>query len=71
MKAKAAQAKADASIEYHSQMEELSTKIDAGYAKLQEIQQASDDAWSDLKTGFEKAWNELDSAFQSAFAKFQ
>ncbi|NET50657.1 MAG: hypothetical protein F6K09_18585 [Merismopedia sp. SIO2A8] len=65
------QAKANASINYHSTMEELYAKRDAAYTKLEEIQQAGEEAWSDLQVGFEQAWNELNSAFESAVAKFQ
>lgn len=71
LKAKANQAKADASVEYQTQIEELSSKRDAAKAKLEEIQQTSEDAWEDVKGGFEGAWNELVSAFDSASKKFQ
>jgi len=71
LKAKGKQAKADASVEYHSQLEQLYTKRDAAQLKLEEIQKAGEEAWSELQGGFEQAWNELSSAFEKAAAKFQ
>jgi uncharacterized coiled-coil DUF342 family protein len=71
LKAKGEQVKADAAIEYHSKMEELYAKRDAAQAKLQELQQASGEAWSEIQQGFEKAWNELNTAWENAVAKFQ
>ena len=71
MKAKAQQAKADTEIEYHSQIEELTSKWDAAFKKLEELQQAGEDAWKDIQTGFESAWNELQTSFDSAMKKFQ
>ncbi|MGF1675411.1 MAG: RAQPRD family integrative conjugative element protein [Rivularia sp. (in: cyanobacteria)] len=70
MKAQAAEAKADAEIDYHSMVEDLSSKRDAVQEKLEEIGKASEDAWLDLKIGFETAWNDLNQAFQSAMDKF-
>ena len=71
MKAKAAEANADAEIEYNKTIENLSDKRDAAQVKLNEIGKASEDAWQDLKVGFESAWNDLNIAFKSAMDKFQ
>ncbi|MGB3639162.1 MAG: hypothetical protein WBA39_16540 [Rivularia sp. (in: cyanobacteria)] len=71
MKAKAAEANADAEIEYNKTIEDLSDKRDAAQVKLNEIGKASEDAWQDLKVGFESAWNDLNIAFKSAMDKFQ
>ena len=71
MKAQASVAKADAAIDYHSAIEDLSSKRDAAQVKLDEIGKASEDAWEDLKVGFESAWNDLNNAFKSAVDKFQ
>ena len=71
MKAKAAEANADAAIEYNKTIENLSDKRDAAQVKLNEIGKASEDAWQDLKVGFESAWNDLNIAFKSAMDKFQ
>ncbi|WP_204103464.1 MULTISPECIES: hypothetical protein [Spirulina sp. CCY15215] len=70
LNAKANQAKADAVLEYYSQMEELEAKKNAVNIKLQEMQQSSEDAWQELQVGFEKAWNELTTAFERASSRF-
>jgi len=69
LKAKAAEASADARIEYEEQIEGLKQKIADQRRKLAEIQQAGEDAWDELSKGFEAAWSELASAWESAKAK--
>lgn len=71
LKVKADRARADASAQYHGLMEELYAKRDAAQLKLQQLQEAGEDAWQEMQTGFEKAFNELNKAFDSAIAKFQ
>lgn len=71
MKAKAAEANADAAIEYNKAIDDLTAKRNSAQAKLDEIGKASEDAWQDLKVGFESAWNDLNVAFKSAMDKFQ
>lgn len=71
MKAKAAEANADAAIEYNKAIEDLTSKRNTAQAKLDEIGKASEDAWEDLKVGFESAWNDLNVAFKNAMDKFQ
>lgn len=69
-RAKVDHAKADASAEYHSQLEQLISKRDAAQNKLQELQQSSGEAWDELQRGFENAWNELNKSFQNATSVF-
>ncbi|NEP60566.1 MAG: hypothetical protein F6K31_26795 [Symploca sp. SIO2G7] len=71
LKAKGKKAQANASIEYHNQLEQLYTKRDAAQRKLEEIQKAGEEAWSELQAGFEQAWNDLSTAFEKAAAKLQ
>lgn len=71
MKAKAAEANADAAIEYNKMIDDLTGKRNEAQAKLDEIGKASEDAWEDLKVGFESAWNDLENAFKNAMNKFQ
>jgi len=71
MKAKAAEANADAAIEYNKMIEDLTSKRNTAQAQLDEIGKASEDAWEDLKVGFESAWNDLNVAFKSAMDKFK
>lgn len=71
LKAKADQAKADTSVKYHSLLEELYAKRDAAELKLQQLQQAGEDAWQEMQTGFEQAWDELNQSFKTAISKFE
>jgi uncharacterized coiled-coil DUF342 family protein len=70
LKAKAAQAKAETSVHYYSRLEELYAQRDAVQAKLEEIQQAGEEAWQELTTGFEQAWSDLQKGVESAWEKF-
>lgn len=70
LKVKAHLAKADAKDELAKQLEELRTKREAAQGKLQQLQEAGDEAWDDIKVGVEKSWTEMKGAFRSAMAKF-
>ena len=54
LQAKAAEASADARIEYDKQIDELQEKQQDAQAKLEELNDASGDAWKDFKAGVEK-----------------
>lgn len=69
-KAKAAAAKADAEINYHSIVEELSAQRDALSSKWEEMSTASEAAWQELQKGFDNAWSDLTSAFEKAAKHF-
>lgn len=69
--AKAKQAKSDASVEYHNTLEELYAKRDAVKLKLDELSNASEEAWSELRSGFDSAWNSLTESINKAVKKFE
>ena len=71
MKAKADKADAEAKLQYYEQIEELRTKQQAAQEKLTEIKNAGEDAWEDLKAGFELARVSLGEAIKSASSRFQ
>ena len=71
LRAKAAEAEADAKIEYSKQIEDLRKQRDEGEAKLKEMRDASDDAWKDMKAGFDKAWDGVSNAFDKAMSRFR
>lgn len=71
IKAKAAQAEADAKVEYHNVIEELTAKRDALQTKLDELGTATEGAWKEIQTGAEKALGELQSAFDKAMTNFK
>jgi multidrug resistance efflux pump len=71
LKARADKAAADARQGYYDQIEALRAKQASTQAKLQELKTASDDAWGDLKKGFEHSWNELRDSFSNAAVRFK
>ena len=70
LKVKAHLAKADAKDELAKQLEELRVKREAAQGKLQQLQNAGDEAWDDIKVGVEKSWTEMKGVFRSALSKF-
>ncbi|PLX99651.1 MAG: coiled coil domain-containing protein [Desulfuromonas sp.] len=71
LKAKAAKTKSDAEINFAEEIERLEAKKAGAKAKLQQLREAGDDAWDDLKAGIEKAWSDLGSAISAATARFK
>ncbi len=63
-------AKADAKVEYQERLVQLYRKRDEAQLKFQELQQSSEQAWSEVKKGFEAAWMELNTAWKNAQSKF-
>ncbi|MEL6946512.1 MAG: coiled coil domain-containing protein [Pseudomonadota bacterium] len=55
LKAQAAEAGADAKIEYERQIDELQSMQKQAQAKLDELRAASEDVWTDMKIGVESA----------------
>jgi hypothetical protein len=37
---------------------------------LDELRDSSDDAWQDMKGGFDQAWDNISNAFERAKARF-
>lgn len=62
LKAETKNAAADVRIEYENQIKELEQKIGATKTKLQELSEASEEAWENMKSGAENAWNTLSAA---------
>lgn len=71
LRAKAKGAAADSQAEYNKQIDELQSRQDEATQKLAELQEASEGAWEQLKSGTEKAWNDLSEAVSAAKAKFR
>jgi uncharacterized coiled-coil DUF342 family protein len=70
LEAKAAEARADARLQYQSQIKELRGKQDEAVEKLQKLSAAQGEAWKDLKSGVESAWDALGKAVQNAASRF-
>ncbi len=71
LQGKANEARADAKIQYEDQLKELRAQRDEAKAKLEEMAEASDSAWNDMKAGFERAWENASKAFDSAKERFK
>lgn len=71
MSAKVDEADADTKIEYRKQLDEMRAQRDEAEAKIKEIADAGDDAWDDMKAGFDKAWGSIAGAFDSALSRFK
>jgi chromosome segregation ATPase len=71
LKAKAAQSKADLKLEIDKRVEDLEAHRQEITNKMQQMRQASESAWVDLKGGVQRAWEHLDEAVKSASAKFK
>ncbi len=68
--AKAKKAQADTRVEYEEQLKDLRKQRDTVKKKLKEIQNSSDAAWENLKSGFENAAETLGKAFTNAKSQF-
>ena len=71
MKAKAADATADAKIELHKQVDVLEAKLEEGKAKLAEFADSGHEAWESLKDSAESVWISIKAAFSDAKDKFK
>jgi len=71
LKARADEAAADAQLEYYKQIEHLRTQQDRARERLDELREAGDDAWEDLKAGLESAWDSLEAGVRSAVSRFK
>ncbi len=70
LEAKAKETAADVRIEHQNEIESIKAQRDQLVGKLEELENASEEAWEDIKTGAESAWVSLDSALKSAVEKF-
>ncbi len=70
LRAKADKADADAQIALNREIDDLRDKKNQAREKLDELSEASEGAWEDLKTGIESASNQLGQALRSAQSRF-
>ncbi len=71
LKAKADEAQADTRIRYQDEVAKLQQRRDHAREQLAELQTAGDDAWDDVKDGFEKAWGSLSESLHKARERFK
>lgn len=71
LKAKADKAEAKQKINYYEQIESLRTKQQKLQEKLDELRNAGEGAWEEVKAGVESAWQDLKGAVEKATEKFK
>lgn len=62
LRARAAEAGADARIEHAGELEELEERRQAARRRLHEFEAAGGEAWRDLRAGMYRAWGDLAEA---------
>lgn len=70
LKARMKKKQADSEIDYSKYINELKEKQQKARTKLEQLEDAGEDAWEDIKAGLEKATDELKQSYQKARAKF-
>lgn len=71
VEAKMKEAEADAKLEYQKQLDEMRKRRNEAEAGLKEVADAGDQAWDDVRHGFERAWGSLSEAFERARSRFK
>ena len=71
MLANAAEAEADAKIEYQKQIDEMRNQRNEAKEQIKQMQSASNKAWDDMQAGFDKAWDDIQGSFQAALSRFK
>ena len=70
LETRAEQASEDARAEYRHRVDELKQQSEEARDRLQELREASDAAWKDVKAGLDAATARLGEALSSARARF-
>ncbi|TVP61508.1 MAG: hypothetical protein EA342_20665 [Leptolyngbya sp. LCM1.Bin17] len=71
MQAKANQVSADKKADLDQQIAALRAKRNAMQQRLSDLTAASDDAWQSVKVGLQEAWHDLRQGFEEAASKFK
>lgn len=71
MKAKATGIKADLKAEYLVRLNCIENKRDNFVVKCEELKDAKDQGWDDVKSGTDRARNELEHSFGRALSRFR
>jgi len=71
LKSRADQANASAQVGLYEQIDELKAKREAVAKKFEELRNASDEAWEDVKSGLDLAKESLSEAMSSASDRFK
>jgi hypothetical protein len=67
---KAKQADIELGLVYQQQIQELKQKRDEAMTKFDELQEATEEAWEEVKKGGESIWEIIKTTFHEAKSKF-
>ncbi len=71
LEAKADTIVADKKLQFKQLIEDLRMKKEETQTRLNEIRDAGNEAWVELKEGVEKSWNTLEGSLKNALNKFK
>jgi len=63
-------AQADAKAELQKQIDEMRAKREEARGHLEELQNAGEDAWKEMRSGSMDAWKRIEDAFDRASDRF-
>ena len=61
----------DLKDEYYQKLHELKNKREEAQLKYEEIRATGEEAWGELKDGFDQSWNTLNESIKNAFVKIK
>lgn len=71
LKNKASRVDAETRMKMKNDIADLEKKLEAGRAKLTELEKAGGEAWESAREGMDAAWKSLKTGFSDAASKFR
>ncbi|WGH78245.1 sll1863 family stress response protein [Jannaschia ovalis] len=71
MQARMREAEAEAKTRFETNLAEMRKRRDEAEVQVKKMEKAGDQAWDDLRAGFEKSWDDMQSAFRTAMGRFK
>ncbi len=71
LESRAHKAQAEAQAVYQAQVEALRARSEQARLQLDLLRRASEDAWSEMRSGMEKAWDDMGEAVKAASSRFK
>jgi phage shock protein A len=71
LRARFNEAKADAKMKVSNQFEDLTSRQETVENKIDQMKDAGEDAWKDMRSGLDTAMDELESSFNEAANQFE
>jgi hypothetical protein len=63
--------KAEAKLKINNQFEDLTNQQETVEQKMEQVKDAGEDAWEDMRSGLDTAMNELETSFNEAAHKLE